>query len=90
MIPNRFPGLGLPPEYNTADAALLFIESGRADLDGEPRATRASRRRTPSSAAVLPSVDAILDAHREPGPGTASGSIPADGLLDPGARRVCS
>jgi predicted glycogen debranching enzyme len=30
MLPNRFPDDGAPPEYNTVDAALWFIEAVRA------------------------------------------------------------
>ncbi len=82
MIPNRFPGLGKPPEYNTADAALLFIETvGRtwmaSRVDDEPMADAFLRD-------VLPTVDAILDAY---GTGTRHGIRidPADGLLDQGA-----
>ena len=29
MLPNRFPDSGAPPEYNTVDAALWFIETVR-------------------------------------------------------------
>ena len=32
MLPNRFPDAGETPEYNTADAALWFIEAARAYL----------------------------------------------------------
>jgi predicted glycogen debranching enzyme len=33
MLPNRFPDAGEPPEYNTVDAALWFIEAVRCYLD---------------------------------------------------------
>jgi mannose-6-phosphate isomerase-like protein (cupin superfamily) len=33
MLPNRFPDAGEPPEYNTVDAALWFIEAARCYLD---------------------------------------------------------
>lgn len=82
MIPNRFPGHGRPPEYNTADAALLFVET-------VGRTWAASRRDDQSTADeflrdVLPTVDAILEAYRA---GTRHGIKidPADGLLDQGA-----
>lgn len=82
MIPNRFPGHGKPPEYNTADAALLFVETvGRTWM--------ASRSEDESTADtflrdILPSIDAILDAYRA---GTRHGIRidPADGLLNQGA-----
>jgi predicted glycogen debranching enzyme len=34
MLPNRFPDDGSPPEYNTVDAALWFIEAVRAYVEG--------------------------------------------------------
>ena len=33
MLPNRFPDAGEPPEYNSVDAALWFIEAVRAYLE---------------------------------------------------------
>ncbi len=81
MIPNRFPGLGRPPEYNTADAALLFIEAlGRtwvASAAADPSCGGEFLR------SLLPTVDAILDAHLA---GTRHGIRidPADDLLDQG------
>jgi predicted glycogen debranching enzyme len=82
MIPNRFPGRGKPPEYNTADAALLFVETaGRTWMASclEDDSTADAFLRD-----ILPTVDAILDAYRA---GTRHGIKidPADGLLDQGA-----
>ena len=81
MIPNRFPGLGRPPEYNTADAALLFIEAvGRTWIaSGDEDASTANT----FLRSLLPTIDEILDAHRA---GTRHGIRidPADGLLDQG------
>ncbi len=86
MMPNRFPGHGHEPEYNTADAALWYIEA-------IGRTWRASRLETAHAnaaseadeflRAVLPTIDTILDAHRA---GTRHGIRidPADGLLEQG------
>ena len=43
MLPNRFPDSGAPPEYNTVDAALWFIETVRLyhAVNARPRAGRA-------------------------------------------------
>ena len=81
MLPNRFPGEGREPEYNTADAAPLFIEaigrtwiaSGRHDRNAADAFLRE----------LLPVVDRIIDAHRA---GTRHGIRidPSDGLLDQG------
>ena len=81
MLPNRFPGEGREPEYNTADAALLFIEAiGRTWV--------ASSREDRSAAddflrGLIPVIDRMLDAHRS---GTRHGIHidPEDGLLDQG------
>ncbi len=80
MLPNRFPGNGCEPEYNTADAALLFIEAiGRTW--SATRADDAGRREADSFLrTVLPTIDSILDSHRA---GTSHGIHidPDDGLL---------
>ena len=78
LLPNRFPGAGSSPEYNTADASLLFIEAvGRtwracpdADADDFVRG-------------MLPTIDSILEA---PIDGTLHGiRIDAeDGLMTQG------
>lgn len=81
MLPNRFPGEGREPEYNTADAALLFIEA-------IGRTWTTARRRDAVDAdgflrELVPVVDRIIDAHRA---GTRHGIRidPSDGLLDQG------
>lgn len=80
LLPNRFPGTGSPPEYNTADASLLFVEAvgrtWRATKD-EGEAADAFLRE------VLPTVDAILEAPLE---GTLHGIRidPEDGLMTQG------
>ena len=78
LLPNRFPGRGAAPEYNTADAALLFIEAvGRTWRAGDPGASDGFLR------SMLPTIDAILDA---PIQGTRHGIRidPEDGLLTQG------
>lgn len=75
MLPNVFPGNGGTPEYNTADAALWYIEAWRAyvaassDLD-------ALRR-------IFPVLEDIVRWHRQ---GTRYGIAvdPQDGLLRAG------
>lgn len=76
MLPNRFPGGGKPPEYNTADASLLFIEAAG-------RTWRASGEKSFLSE-ILPGVDEILEAYSA---GTRHGirMDPDDGLITQGA-----
>jgi len=85
MLPNRFPGHGHEPEYNAADAAILYIEAiGRtwqaSRLESGPNAAGDADA---FLRAVLPTIDTILDAHRA---GTRHGIRidPADGLLTQG------
>ena len=76
MLPNRFPGGGKPPEYNTADASLLFIEAvGR---------TWRSCGNMPFLKKILPGIDEILEQYSK---GTRHGirMDPADGLITQGA-----
>ena len=78
LLPNRFPGAGSPPEYNTADASLLFVEAvGRTWRAGRIEDSN------PFLESVLPTVDRILDAPVE---GTLHGIRidPEDGLLTQG------
>jgi len=78
LLPNRFPGMGSEPEYNTADAALLFIEAvGRTWRATDSEESDVFLR------SMLPTVDAILDAPIE---GTLHGIRidPEDGLLSQG------
>ena len=80
LLPNRFPGAGSKPEYNTADASLLFIEAvGRtwwversSDSDDFLRS-------------MLPTIDSILEA---PIQGTRHGIHidPRDGLMNQGEK----
>jgi 4-alpha-glucanotransferase len=75
MLPNVFPGSGETPEYNTADAALWYIEAWRAyfaasqDMDG--------------LRAAFPVLESIVEWH---GRGTRHGIglDPGDGLLRAG------
>ena len=76
MIPNRFPGRGQPPEYNTVDASLLYIEAiGR---------TWRTTRDHDFLRRLLPAIDEILEAYRA---GTRHGIAmdPHDGLITQGA-----
>lgn len=78
LLPNRFPGMGSDPEYNTADAALLFIEAvGRTWRAVDSEESDAFLR------SMLPTIDAILEAPIE---GTLHGIRidPEDGLLNQG------
>ncbi len=72
MLLNYFPDAGSPPEYNTVDAALWFVEAVRAydEATGDPRLAR-------DLFAVLLS---IVDAY-ERGTRFHIGLDPADGLV---------
>ena len=77
MIPNRFPGRGQPPEYNTADASLLYIEAiGR---------TWRTTRDNDFLRRLLPAIDEILEAYRD---GTRHGICmdSHDGLITQGGK----
>lgn len=76
MLPNRFPGSGKPPEYNTVDASLLFIEA-------VGRTWRTSGDKSFLSD-ILSGIDDILDAYTK---GTRHGirMDPDDGLITQGA-----
>jgi predicted glycogen debranching enzyme len=75
MLPNVFPGAGDRPEYNTADAALWFIEAWRAYLE-------ATKDKT-SLKDVFPVLQTIVEWHVR---GTRYGIAvdPQDGLLRAG------
>jgi predicted glycogen debranching enzyme len=79
MLPNVFPGVGDKPDYNTADAALWFIEAWRAyiELSGD----------RDSAAQVFPILADIVDWHLR---GTRYGIRvdPQDGLLRAGVSGV--
>jgi 4-alpha-glucanotransferase len=75
MLPNRFPGAGNEPEYNTVDAALWFIEAWRAyfELTGNVDAIRH----------VFPALQQVIHYYRD---GTRYGIAmdPEDGLIAAG------
>ena len=75
MLPNRFPGAGDEPEYNTVDAALWFIEAWRAyfELTGDVGAVRDA----------FPALQQIIHCYRD---GTRYGIAmdPDDGLITAG------
>jgi predicted glycogen debranching enzyme len=75
MLPNVFPGSGEAPEYNTADAALWYVEAWRAYVEttGDKAALRI----------VFPVLAGIIDAYSR---GTRYGIAmdPGDGLLRAG------
>lgn len=79
MLPNYFPEDGSPPEFNTADGALLFI-------DALHRYVRATDDRA-LLAELFGAVDSIVRAYRD---GTRFGIRvdPADGLVHAGADGV--
>ncbi len=75
MLPNWFPGPGEAPEYNSADAALWFIEAWRAyvEVTGDQVALKS----------VFPILKQIIEAYQN---GTRYGIAmdPGDGLLRAG------
>jgi predicted glycogen debranching enzyme len=75
MLPNRFPDGGGPPEYNTADAALWYVEAIRAYV--------AATGDDGLLEELYPTLEAIVAWHRD---GTRHGirQDPADGLLAAG------
>jgi 4-alpha-glucanotransferase len=76
MLPNLFPeNRGDPPEYNTADATLWYIEAWRAyvEVTGDSAALRA----------VFPTLAGIIAAHQN-GTRYGIGVDSADGLLHAG------
>jgi len=79
MLPNVFPGAGDTPEYNTADAALWYVEAWRAYLQttGETRSLRQ----------VMPVLESIIEHHRK-GTRYGIGVDPVDGLLRAGEAGV--
>jgi 4-alpha-glucanotransferase len=72
MLPNVFPGAGDRPDYNTADAALWYIEAWRAYVHALDDVNSLHR--------VFPVLESIIDWHLR---GTRYGirTDPADGLL---------
>jgi predicted glycogen debranching enzyme len=75
MLPNAFPDTGLPPEYNSVDAALWYFEAARQ--------TFAATRDLAALRQLFPILKEIVDAHVR---GTRFGIHvdPADGLLAAG------
>jgi predicted glycogen debranching enzyme len=75
MLPNRFPDAGEAPEYNTADAALWYVEAVRA--------YDAATKDDPTLMAVFPALEAIMGGYRE---GTRHGikEDPRDHLIRAG------
>ena len=75
MLPNRFPDAGEAPEYNTADAALWYVEAVRAYhvATGDDGVVKE----------LFPALESIIDFYRR---GTRFGIAedPADGLLRAG------
>jgi predicted glycogen debranching enzyme len=75
MLPNRFPDAGEAPEYNTADAALWYVEAVRAYhvTTGDDGVLKE----------LFPALESIIDFHRR---GTRFGIAedPEDGLLRAG------
>jgi predicted glycogen debranching enzyme len=75
MLPNRFPDSGEPPEYNTVDAALWWVEAVRA--------THAGTGDDGLLKDLLPSLESVVDWHRR-GTRYGIGEDPIDGLLRAG------
>jgi glycogen debranching enzyme len=80
MIPNHFPEEGSEPEYNSVDAALWFVESGRRYVRDSGDLDFARRE-------LFPRIEEIIDWYTR---GTRYGIHvdPSDGLLAAGADGV--
>jgi predicted glycogen debranching enzyme len=78
MLPNFFPEAGEAPEYNTADAALWYVEAAAAYVDAS--ADRATLRK------LWPSLQAVIAGYRD---GTRYGiHMDDDGAIVAGAPGV--
>ena len=80
MLPNRFPDAGEPPEYNTVDAALWYVEAIRQYHESAGDASLLKE--------LFPVLEGIVAAYRE-GTRYGIGEDQADGLLcagEPGAQ----
>jgi 4-alpha-glucanotransferase len=75
MLPNVFPGAGDTPEYNTADAALWFIEAWRAYVHASGDQDALER--------AFPALAAVVHGYRA-GTRYGIGMDPEDGLLRAG------
>jgi 4-alpha-glucanotransferase len=75
MLPNVFPGSGETPEYNTADAALWFIEAWRAYVQASDDFAALAR--------VFPTLSEIAAAYRD-GTRFGIGRDAGDGLIRAG------
>jgi glycogen debranching enzyme len=79
MLPNIFPGAGSVPEYNTADAALWYIEAWRAYVAATGDKAALGR--------IFPMLAEIVSRHLA-GTRYGIGVDPADGLLHAGEEGV--
>jgi len=79
MLPNVFPGAGETPEYNTADAALWYVEAWRAYFAATSDKTSLRK--------VFPVLKEIVDWH-ERGTRYGIGMDPSDALLRAGEAGV--
>jgi predicted glycogen debranching enzyme len=72
MLPNRFPDAGEPPEYNTVDATLWYIEAVRAyhEMTGDDDVLRE----------LFPTLEEIVDWHQQ-GTRYRIHVDPTDGLI---------
>ena len=80
MLPNLFPGRGEQPQYNSADAALWYLEAWRAYLDATGDQASLERH--------YPVLQAIIRHYRS-GTRFGIGMDPQDGLIrcaDPGVQ----
>jgi predicted glycogen debranching enzyme len=79
MLPNRFPGGAAPPEYNTADAALWYVEAVRG--------YHAATEDDAFLAQLYPALADIIGWYRK-GTRYGIGQDPADGLMRAGEAGV--
>jgi len=79
MIPNRFPDSGEPPEYNTMDASLWFVQSARryVEYTGDIKFLREK---------LMPTMVDIIRWHIE---GTRFGIHMTDDFLLTGGKEAC-
>ncbi|HSO82403.1 amylo-alpha-1,6-glucosidase [Thiocapsa sp.] len=75
MLPNRFPGAGETPVYNTVDAALWYVDAWRAYIEASEDLD--------ALAQVFPILESIVTHYRD-GTRYGIGMDPADGLIRAG------